>query len=156
MALLWPPQNRHLHQGFPPSRYCDGLEPRHKADHHVHQQRQTSGWHHQELQPNQQGHSQDCLWEILQAWVTGLPDLCKAKEHDDDHLPSKIIEGRCTSKTTHLQKWVHLQWGGIRSPHVQDYYASSTIDSVATTQTLRNNLQLLGVSSSLGNAKNYR
>jgi hypothetical protein len=30
------------------------------------------------------------------------------KQHDDEHLPSKIIDSRCTSKTTHLQKQVHL------------------------------------------------
>ncbi len=58
----------------------------------------------------------------------GKPDsqtCAKQKQHNDEHLPSKIIDGRCTSKNTHLQKQVHLQWVGVRSPHVQDYYASS-------------------------------
>jgi hypothetical protein len=33
-----------------------------------------------------------------------LPDLRKAKQQNDENLPSKIIDSRCTSKTTHLQK----------------------------------------------------
>ncbi len=63
------------------------------------------------------------MWEFLQAWGSQFLDPHEAEEHNDEHLPRKVANGWCASKTTHLPELVHVWWGQVCPSHVKNHYA---------------------------------
>jgi hypothetical protein len=72
--------------------------------------------------------------------------LLKTEQPDDEHLLGKIADSRCTSTRllTYKNKYTfnRVEYAPLINKLIM---CLTTINFVATTQTLHNNLQLLGV-----------